>query len=1367
MGAVKATSSHSDPEQSTFGVAAACKNRGPDRRPKVHLDFAGKIILSLGDCGSDVCAVSKSVFDSLPTAAILETFPVPVELRKVRAADSHAMDSICIAVLRFAIANLGVRSWPFIVFRELSSSAILGDDFMRAHGARLDRATGEIAWRAARASHVLRVLSNAFWIPPRAAARVCTTSRDDERLRGLGIVSSAAIACIEGVQEADAAGNVALVVYNDSDEILSFRKGQEIAEFQPIQRTDVVSEKNLLTGLQKPARVTPLSPQKRDFICKEAKLHCPPELRDQYLNILCTYHDAIAENAMDLGRCGAVKHDVRMRTDEPIHHKQYRIPMAHRAFVHEQVDGLLKKGVIEPSMSPYNSPVFCVKKPHSDKLRLVQDLRAINDNAYDDKYAFREVADCVDQIGRAQSNVFSSLDFLSGYWQQELTERCRPVTAFTVPGRGRFQWTRTVMGLAGSPSSFSRLMEEVFRPVTETVTYLDDCLVHTNGHAAQLVALRRCLQQCILFNLKLNLSKCLFGAHEVTYLGFRFSGNGVRPGEEKLAAVRDFPEPTSVRQIRQFTGLANYFRAMIPNYANLSGHLTSLTRKNAQWIGGKLPPAAKDAFEKLKMLLCRKPVMAYPRRDSPFFLSTDACSATDDHAGGYGAVLSQVQDGRERVVAYASRSLQTHEKNYSAFLLEMGAAAWAIDHFHVYLHGHRFTLLMDHRPLETLRTIHKKTLNRLQHQMSLYNFELRYRPGSYNGPADALSRNVAPSVAALALDVDRMRAMQQEDGLARAVRKRVEDDQFSPLAVARISSKCVLDNGLVWYQVDNGKKLLYSPLSLRHELMTAAHASRFAGHGGVDKTLARLRSLYWWPGMTVDVKKFVRECQLCQEAKTPKRHSVREPLCPLPCPTAPNWRVHLDLFGPLALSADGNRYILVCTDAFSKLTELVALPNKEAGTVALAFFNRWVCRYSAPRTIVSDGGKEFVNKLNEDFLKLLEVEHVITSAYHPQTNSSAESFNREIIRYLSVMMPHADADWEALLPVLMLSYNTRVHRATQQSPFFLTYLHEPNLPYFELENGRVLYGEDWATEAAQRMKHAYDLTRRNLTSAASANKRAYDRSARPGNGFVDGEYCMVYFPKTVFNKENLKFVRPWIKHKVLKRISPTTYLVLRESGTSRATPSVVHSNRMKKYFPASVSAPDITTPVFENQTPTNEEEKLWVEFDLPDAPRVRSSVRRRRPPLADAANATAGADLDSTLEPTVQRDASSSSGSGVHDAADGGSLRASVVPSPPPAQPAAQSPSASASGPSAGPASSGDASDRDDNVDVRAAEDEVHSPPVRGQDEVRRRESPLDRLARAVFTPLARTRSQRPQLEGQGFAIPKRPIEYKTYVRRK
>ena len=174
---------------------------------------------------------------------------------------------------------------------------------------------------------------------------------------------------------------------------------------------------------------------------------------------------------------------------------------------------------------------------------------------------------------------------------------------------------------------------------------------------------------------------------------------------------------------------------------------------------------------------------------------------------------------------------------------------------------------------------------------------------------------------------------------------------------------------------------------------------------------------------------------------------------------------------------------------------------------------------------------------------------------------------------------------------------------------------------------------------------------------------------------------------------------------------------------------------------------------------------MWVEFDLPDAPRVRSSVRRRRPPLADAANATAGADLDSTLGPTVQRDASSSSSSGVQDAADGGSLRASV--GPPPAQPAAQSPSASASGPSAGPASSGDASDRDDIVDVRAAEDEAHSPPVRGQDEVRRRESPLDRLARAVFTPLARTRSQRPQLEGQGFAIPKRPIEYKTYVRRK
>jgi hypothetical protein len=729
-----------------------------------------------------------------------------------------------------------------------------------------------------------------------------------------------------------------------------------------------------------------------------------------------------------------------------------------------------------------------------------------------------------------------------------------------------------------------------------------------------------------------------------------------------------------------------------------------------------------------------------------------------------------VQNGVERVVAYASRSLQTHEKNYSAFLLEMGAASWAIEHFHVYLHGNRFTLLMDHRPLETLRTIHKKTLNRLQHQMSLYDFDLRYRPGSYNGPADALSRNVAPAISALALDIDRLRDMQQEDGLARAVRKRVEDDQFSPASVARIASKCVLENGVIWFVGADGKRLLYCPQLLRQELLVAAHSSRFAGHGGEDKTLSRLRSLYWWPGMTADVKRFVRECQLCQEAKTPKRHSVREPLCPLPCPTAPNWRVHLDLFGPLALSASGNRYILVCTDAFSKLTEIVALPNKEAETVALAFFNRWVCRYSVPRTIVSDGGKEFVNKLNEDFLKLLEVEHVITSAYHPQTNSSAESFNREIIRYLSIMMPHADADWESLLPVLMLSYNTRIHRATQKSPFFLTYLHEPNLPYFELENGRVLYGEDWATTAAHRLKRAYDLTRRNLDTAASANKRAYDASARPGSTFAVGEYCMVYFPRTVFNKENLKFVRPWIKHKVVKRVSPTTYLLLRESGASRSTPTLVHANRMKKYFPSSWAPADIPRPTFEERAAPNEEDHVWVEFDLPHDTHVRSSARPRQEQAAASTNTAAGAESTSSGEPSLRTEQRASSTSdqlsspasaSAGDQLSGGSLRSA---------------SRSASADPASPVASNDtpvidqSSSEHSREDVAADEphghDAQHSPPAGGHVDAGRRESPLDRLARAIFQPLARTRSQRPHLEGQGFAIPKRPIEYRKYTRR-
>ena len=230
----------------------------------------------------------------------------------------------------------------------------------------------------------------------------------------------------------------------------------------------------------------------------------------------------------------------------------------------------------------------------------------------------------------------------------------------------------------------------------------------------------------------------------VEYLRYTISAGLIKQGAEKTAAVKNFAPLQKVKESRRFTGLCNYFRQFIRGYAGIAGKLMKLTKKDSNWKGGPLPPGAQDAFEHLQAKQTQKPILAFPKPGIPFVLATDASL---EH--GFGGILLLQQDGKMRVISYFSRALKGHEKNYSAFLLEMAGAAQAIEAFHHYLYGVPFTLMCDHKPLERLGTVHKRTLLHLQELIGQYNFVIEYLPGKMNEMADALSR--MPNVCAVAM----------------------------------------------------------------------------------------------------------------------------------------------------------------------------------------------------------------------------------------------------------------------------------------------------------------------------------------------------------------------------------------------------------------------------------------------------------------------------------------------------------------------------------------------------------------------------------------------------------------------------------------
>jgi len=1148
------------------------------KRPFIVTRIAGMDVKWLLDTGAEISVLDEEVFHKVKKAVVKK---LPMESVKVQSASGHAVPTLGTVVLNMEIGRKIVQV-PTVIVKGLKTRAILGMDFMSRAGIQLDlgklKESNPIMVETIAKENCNLIVRKECIVPPSCIQKVKVGIHDwsgkrvEDGVTGYTVNSEKDVYITEALCKAKEGGTTFTLVVNPGMSQVVLKRGAVIGEFHPVRQEDCVELNEVMKQMEKKGSSPGISKRKMEMIMKETNIGGNEEFQRRCKALLVKYHECISEDKFDIGGTNIMPHQIQVRNKEPIHVKQFRIPWDHREFLDDFVAELLKKGCIQASRSPYNAPIFCVKKPHGGGLRVVQDFRHLNMASLDDKYVIREIQDCIDEIGRRKSEVFSTLDLTSGFWQQTLHEDSRKLTAFTVPGRGRFEWVRMPMGLHGSPSSFARLMDHVMQGQKGVITYIDDVLTHSPDLEEHLEDLEGCLERLKSVGLKINLKKCAFAAARIPYLGYTLTKNGVLPGEEKMKAVKSFPEPATVKQIREFTGLANYFRHMIPGYSLLAGHLTQLTTKETPWKGGALPEKARQAFQILKERLCQAPVLAYPRKDRMFVLATDAATGDKDNPGGLGAVLSQTDEkGQERVIAYASRSLKDHEKNYGAFLLEMAAASWAIDHFSVYLTGRRFVLLTDHKPLVPLNTRQQKTFNRLQQQLCEYNFIIRYREGGKNQVPDALSRNPVDEITVLptfGLTDEQMIKMQRTDVKCQLVLKFLRygglpNKKDMASSVMRWARNAIVKDDLLYMGItkeEEVKPLLWVPRVYQGLIMKAAHCHAFAGHGGRDKTMSRLRMKYWWPGQVDDVDKFIKQCVTCQGSKDPKNFKRQHaPQVAWETPDQPNIRVHADLFGPLKTSGKGNKFVLVITDAFSKYTVVVAIPNKEAETVSEAIFQHWIVRFSCPKMIVTDNGKEFANKIADKLYKRLGIEHRKTSVCHPQTNSAAESFNRTVIKYMKRILENDSLDWEPWLGPLMISYNTQVHRATRVSPYFLTYGMDPRLPFFDLDNPRVPYNDDWAEDVFLRAREAWRQARINI-EAMSEKQQEYAKETEKERQLEVGQMVFVLRPSPPPGS-NGKFIQQWEGGYVISaKAGPVTYVVY-NCKTGRS--SFIHIDRLK------------------------------------------------------------------------------------------------------------------------------------------------------------------------------------------------------------
>ena len=433
----------------------------------------------------------------------------------------------------------------------------------------------------------------------------------------------------------------------------------------------------------------------------------------------------------DPGCTDVLEHRIELTTNEPFRVKQYPIPFAVRGDVAEEVHKMRRDGVIEPSDSPYSSPIVIVKKKDGTN-RFCIDFRTLNRVTLFDNEPMPTAEDIYAKLKGAR--YFSKFDLTKGFWQIPVRREDQKKTAFTT-AEGHFHFLRMPFGLVNATATFNRMMRIILKDLQNVASFVDDVLCFTETWEEHLTVLEEVFTRLQRANLTVKPSKCEIAFSSVNFLGHRIDKEHVRPHDDNTEKISSAPVPKTKRQVRSFLGLAGFYREYIPNFATLAAPLTSLTRKGQSNVV-KWGREEDESFRKLKRMLTTEPILRMPDFSRPFILQADASEK------GIGAALMQEFDDGKFPIAYASKKLLPREMRYSVIERECLALVWAIKRFQKYLYGVEFILETDHKPLVFLNQA-KLSNSRVQRwALGLQNFRFRIQAikGRANVTADYLSR---------------------------------------------------------------------------------------------------------------------------------------------------------------------------------------------------------------------------------------------------------------------------------------------------------------------------------------------------------------------------------------------------------------------------------------------------------------------------------------------------------------------------------------------------------------------------------------------------------------------------------------------------
>ena len=832
----------------------------------------------------------------------------------------------------------------------------------------------------------------------------------------------------------------------------------------------------------------------------------------------------------------------------PPYRAPYRFsPLEHRE-VKVQIQELLEHKAIQPSRSPYGSPVLFVQKKDGT-LRMCIDYRALNKLTIHDKYPLPRTDELLDKVKGA--NIFTSLDLTSGYHQIRIHPDDVPKTAFTAAGE-HYEFLVMPFGLTNAPATFQRTMNSLFKHLPFVAVYLDDILIFSKTPQEHLQHIETVLQVLKEQSLFCKLKKCEFNKPELRFVGHIVGAKGIRPDPEKISAVTDWPSPHNLHELRKFLGFTNYFRKFLQGYSQRTAPMTNLLRKNVPY---EWTQACEESFKQLKADLTSAPVLASPDTTQPYELIADACGT------GIGAVLMQ----NEKPIAYESRKFNSAEKNYTVTEQELLAIIHALLTWRYLLEGlpkEQLTLVTDHNPLTFMPTVQNMSRRQVRWSELLQRYPCIWvhRAGKHN-VADPISRRpgqtqtIPISVLTRGTHVKAIAITPfQEEILAG-----YETDPW--FSNAENTKRLSQING-IWMR---GTQICVPEhLNLKQKIMYEMHAAPYSGHLGAGNTEKNISAHYWWPSMQKEVIEYVRVCPVCQRNRKPTHKAYGE-LQSLPVPKDIWTSISMDFITGLPTTARGNNSIMVVVDRMSKMVHLLpTVQTASAPQIAQLYQDRIFALHGIPDDIVSDRDSKFTSAFWKHLQKLLGTNLNLSTAFHPQTDGQTERMNSVLEDMLRHYVSPDQQDWDIFLSLAEFSMNSCHKSSIQCSPFQLVYGRNPKTPASSLLSS-IQEENPNANLTVRNMHECLDRAKECMLAAQSRDKAYADRKTRPQT-FELGQRVLLSTKNMRIAKNNLtrkllpRFIGPF---KVLKQIGQQAYEL--ELPPSMRMHDVFHVSLLKPY----------------------------------------------------------------------------------------------------------------------------------------------------------------------------------------------------------